>query len=221
MIDYECVEGSWNYAPMEYFDLSIPTPDNEEVTIAQLGVNESKEMLSVWSCPSGDDTKHLDEKVMGRISQLTNKNGHLPTNLAWMLYRFKQWPGLRYGMGMLSTMMEVAKNLFNKANYNMMLPLGINSNIKTGWQTLPQAFGGIGLLSFPIEQMICWLNMIIQHFGVPSTLGLKFSASLEALQLELGCLGNPLCESYAELGHLATPCLDCYDFSIHLEYPSL
>ena len=231
MIDYECVEGEWDYAPMKHFDLSIPLPDDSMVGIQQLDVNEPREMLGVWSCPAGTDDKHLEEKVLGRMQKFITRvtNGHLPSKFAWVAYQFKLWPGLRYGMATLSTSMETATNLFSKMNYTILPLLGVNRNIKTGWRTLPRAFGGIGLFSFPIEQMICWLNMITQHFGVPSTLGRKFQASLEALQLEIGSQGNPLEESFEQRGELATMCwfrtfwerLECYDFTIYLEYQNL
>ncbi len=53
--------------------------------------------------------------------------------------------------------------------------------------------------------MIGWANMILQHFGAPTTLGLKCKATLEAIQLEIGCKGNPLLEDFASRGILATP----------------
>ena len=33
MGDYECTDGEWGYAPIEYFDLSIPMSDNTTVII--------------------------------------------------------------------------------------------------------------------------------------------------------------------------------------------
>ena len=107
--------------------------------------------------------------------------------------------------------------------------LGVNRNINRGWRTLPRAFGGVGLLSFAVEQMIAWAGMLLQHFGVPSLLGRKFQASLEALQLEIGVAGNPLLEDYDTYGGLATDCwfkrvwerLDHYGFEVHLDYPTL
>ena len=89
----------------------------------------------------------------------------------------------------------MAKELLQKEEYDMLSFLGVNRHIKRGWRTLPRAFGGVGLLSFSLEQTICWLNMLIQHFGVPTVLGNKFSASLEALQLEIETLGNPLVDT--------------------------
>jgi hypothetical protein len=51
------------------------------------------------------------------------------------------------------------------------------------------------------------INMFIQHFGAGTTLAKKFTTSLKALQLELGCAGNTLCKNFDEKNLLATECL--------------
>jgi hypothetical protein len=70
--------------------------------------------------------------------------------------------------------------------------------------------------------------MLLQHYGVPSTLGKKFQASLECLQLEVGVNVNPLMVSYDTYGPLATKCwwvkslweqLLVYMFQVTLDYP--
>ncbi len=71
--------------------------------------------------------------------------------------------------------------------------------------------------------------MFVQHFKAGTTLVKKFTATLEALQMEIGCIGNPFLENYNTLGGLATACwaksfwegLHFYKFSIHMEYPTL
>ena len=154
---------------------------------------------------------------------------HLPAKFAWVPYKFKLWPGMRYGLVTLATPLNVAQELLRGVERSMILFLGVNRNIKRGWTTLSRAFRGMGLLSFPVEQMICWMNMIVQHFGVPSTLGKKFRASLEALQLEIGSLGNLLLSSYALLHDLVTPCwfktfwgrLEYCGYDLYLDYPDL
>jgi hypothetical protein len=57
----------------------------------------------------------------------------------------------------------------------------------------------------------------------------KFSASIEALQLEIGCIGNPLNKDYNKFHLLATHSwikslweqLHFYKFTLHLEYGQL
>jgi hypothetical protein len=71
-------------------------------------------------------------------------------------------------------------------------------------RVVQRAFGGIGLYSVPIEHAIAMINMIIQHCGAETTLAKKFLGSIEALQLEIGCIGNPLCKDYNKVHHLAT-----------------
>jgi len=70
------------------------------------------------------------------------------------------------------------------------------------------------------------INMLIQHYGAGTTLTRKITASLEALQLEIGCVGSPFAENYDELHLLTTACwtkslwerLHYYKFRIHLDY---
>jgi hypothetical protein len=70
------------------------------------------------------------------------------------------------------------------------------------------------------------INMFVQHFEAGTTLAKKFTATLEAMQLEIGCIGNPLLENYNDLGVLATACwaksfweqLHFCQFAIYMEY---
>ena len=73
------------------------------------------------------------------------------------------------------------------------------------------------------------INIFVQHYRAGTTVGLKYSALLEALQLEIGCTGNPLEEDYDRYHWLATDSwvkcfwerLHFYRFRIHLEYARL
>jgi hypothetical protein len=70
------------------------------------------------------------------------------------------------------------------------------------------------------------INLIVQHYGAKTTLAKKFSALLKAMQLEIGCAGNPLNEGYNKFHCLGMPSwinslwerlhVDC--FSMHLDY---
>ena len=74
---------------------------------------------------------------------------------------------------MLATLLSITADLFSRVDFHMLSFLGVNRKIKKGWQNIPRAFGGVGLYSFPAEQFICWLNMLIQHFGSPWFWGKK------------------------------------------------
>ena len=62
------------------------------------------------------------------------------------------------------------------------------------------------MLSLPVEHTISAINLLVQHFGTPSIVGKKMSASMEALQIEIGCQGNPLELDYSIYSELATKC---------------
>ncbi len=157
------------------------------------------------------------------------RNGHLPARLGWMVYRFKLWPGVRYSLATLAIPLTAAQRVLLQENFQSLLFLGVNRNVKREWRTIHHAFGGISLLSFAIEHTISMINMFIQHYRAGTTLTKKFTASIKALQLELGCAGNKLWENFDEKDLLATECwmksfwehLHHYRFEIHLIYPSL
>jgi hypothetical protein len=126
--------------------------------------------------------------------------------LGWIAYRFKLWAGVRYGLAVLVTHLSISAGVLKKQNFWLLLFLGVNRNVKREWRTIHRAFGGIGLFSFAIEQTIGMINMLIQHFEAGMTLAKKFTATLEAMQLETDCIGNPFLENYDDLGVLATAC---------------
>ncbi len=53
-------------------------------------------------------------------------------------------------------------------------------------------FVGIGLFKLSIQQFISWLDVLLQHYGSDFMTSRKLQASLEAMQLEVGCSGKPL-----------------------------
>ena len=98
-------------------------------------------------------------------------------------------------------------------------------NIKAEWRHLPSTFGGVGLRKLLVEVVIARINLFVQHYKTPSTLGQKLTISLEALQLEVGTNVCPLLIPFQPLGLLATSCwckslwegLDHYGFALDIE----
>jgi hypothetical protein len=72
------------------------------------------------------------------------RNGHLPAKLGWIAYRFKLWAGVRYGLAVLATPLLIAAEVLKKQNFQLLLLLGVNRNMKRKWQTIHRAFRGIG-----------------------------------------------------------------------------
>lgn len=113
-----------------------------------------------------------------------------------------------------------------KLDFKALSLLGINKHVRVQWRTIPRGFGGVGLY---VEQTIGWIHMILQHYGVSNTLGKKCCMSLECLQLEIGCNGNPLHENYTTVGHLAMNSWwkaimersQTFSFQLLLDYPQM
>ncbi len=57
-----------------------------------------------------------------------------------------------------------------------------------------------------IQQSFDYAASILQHYGTKLTVFAKIKASLQAVQLEVGCRGNPFDEDIGAIGVLATEC---------------
>ncbi len=125
--------------------------------------------------------------------------------------------------------LKTARNTLQKENFLILPLLGVNRHVKTEWRTLHRAFGGVGLLDLVVEHTIGMINIFVQHYGAGTTIAMKYEASLEALQLELGCLGNPLMEDYTRYHLMATDSwvksfwerLHYYRFRLHINYTAI
>ena len=165
-------------------------------------------MLGVWSTPSGDDAKHLEEVIIGKTPTWVGRVKNCPPahHLAWMAYQHQLWSGLWFGLGTLATCTSTMRSVLHSLKFEMLPLLGVNRHVKTKWRTIAQEFGGIGLHSLSIEEFISWAELILQHYGAKLTVSAKIKASLRAVQLEVGCRGNPSDEDFGAIGVLATEC---------------
>ncbi len=90
-------------------------------------------------------------------------------------------------------------------------------------------WGGVGLRQLLAEVVIARLNLFLQHFPTKSNLGKSLTISLQFMQRKAGTAGCPIGTPYKPYGPLTTPCwcrsfweaLDYFNFSIHLDYPTL
>ena len=131
LIDYECNNGRWTYAAKVDWELVVTLPDGTSCTIDQVSCDTSMKMLGVWSCPSGIDNTHLRENVVTKMGTWIDqtRNGHLPSSLAWRSYRWKLWPGLRYGLATLGTPLCNLDSILGRQQFDVLPLLGVNPNI--------------------------------------------------------------------------------------------
>lgn len=131
-IDYVCIDGEWNYAPVVDWTISIPLPDRSRHPIRQVDTHTSHKMLGVWSNPAGNDKKHLEENIRKTYRQWIDRslNGHLPTKYNWTSYNFKLFPRIQYGLATLATPTAAVDCLLQDLDYAALPLLGVNRSIK-------------------------------------------------------------------------------------------
>ena len=115
------------YAEQPITSMEIPLPDSSSVNIVHGDVITAEKALGVWSTVSGNDDKHLEENVTGRVGSWINRmhNGHLPARLGWMAYRSKLWPGIQYSLATLAIPLTAAQRVLLQENFHSLLLLGV------------------------------------------------------------------------------------------------
>jgi len=212
------------------FELSVTNPDGSRSRIKQEEVATSKKTLGIYDAPSGGNQGHL-EYIHGKLTTWITrmKNGHLPAHMAWIAYKLQLWPGLRYGLGTMTNDLEATDAIFNKDDYDIMPILGVARTVKRELRKLHTTFGGFGLFHLPTEQLICRINMLLQHYHTSTALSKKLDASFRFLQLQLGTPYNPLTLPFEQWGHLAPlswvkvlwQSLDTFNIQLHMKYHPL
>ena len=107
--------------------------------------------------------------------------------------------------------LEATEAIFDKADYDMMPILGVACIVKRELRKLHTTFGGFGQFHLPTEQLICRINMMLQHYHTYTALSKKLDASFRFLQdasfrflqLQLGTPYNPLTLPFEKWGYLA------------------
>jgi hypothetical protein len=211
-------------------EMVITNPDGTTSPIKQVKVTSSKKTLGIHDSSSRGNSTHLafiKEKVNVWVSRMVN--GHLPNHMAWVAYRHQLWPGVRYGLGTMTNDLEVTDNLLHKEDYRMLNILGVVRSITKGLWHLHTSFGGFGLFDLTVEQLICRVNMLMQHYHTPTNLSRKLDTSLQYLQLQLGTPPNPFLLDYSVWGHLAPilwvmmlwQTLHHFDIHLYMAYPNI
>ena len=131
--------------------------------------------MGVLSTVDGNDSTHIAHNITSKLQKLTSKmtNVHLSARLGWITYKFKLWPGIRYGLSTLAMPLRTAQNALQQENFLILLFLGVNRNVKREWRTLHRVFGGVGLLDLAVEHTICMINIFVQHYGAGTTVAMK------------------------------------------------
>jgi hypothetical protein len=93
--------------------------------------------LGVYESPAGGNKGHLDY-IKNKTSNWANimKNGHLPSNFAWVAYKLQLWTSLQYGLGTMTNDLEEAGSLLHNEDQEVLNILGIRHNTEHNKRTL-------------------------------------------------------------------------------------
>jgi hypothetical protein len=206
LLDYTYKDGEWTYTDLVPRDLLMTNPNGMKSAIKQEEVTTSKKTLGIYDAPAGGNEGHLDY-IISKATTWINRmaNGHLPIQIVRVAYRHQLWPGLRYGLGIMTNKIEPAATLLDKVNYKTLNVLGVLRNVTKGLRKIHSTFGGFGLFNLATKQLISRVNMFFQHYHITTNLSKKLVASLGYLQLQVGTPQNPLLRTIQD-GAKLHPC---------------
>ena len=218
-----------NTAESEH-EITIKNSNGDRNTMNQKAVSTEMKTLGVYDLLARGNKGHLDY-IKKKTSTWINimKNGHLPSNITWVAYKLQLWMGLRYRLGTMTNDIKEADALLQNEDQEVLNILGITQNITRGLQQLHSTFGGFGLFSLAMEQLISRVNILMQHYHTPTHLSRKVDASIRYLQLQLGQNKNPFHLDYDTWGHLAPlfwakmrwRSLQYYQVRLHMKYKDI
>ena len=141
-------DGSWRYENNEKDDelaIGVPMPNGTMVAIDHLSVNDAKETLGVWTCPSGSATKSLEVLRTKAQEWLDRaKEGKMMRRDIWFLLDHQLWPKLDYGLCNNTASFEDL-GLCLKKQWWQLLPLGgVIRSARKETRQLSRGFYGVG-----------------------------------------------------------------------------
>ena len=229
LLAYKCLNGTWMYEETEEV-VEVPLPDGSTVQLTSKPAHHVEKTLGVLTAPCGGHAAQL-AAIRSKSDGWSYKilNGHLPASWVWRSYCFQLRAQLLYALSTLTNDLASAEQCLYTLEYKILPQLGVNRHIKKGWRRLHQTFGGVGLIDLTVEQFICRINILQQHYGTPSALGHKLSTSIHWLQLQIGCLGSPFTLPYSTWSHLSPVCwvkclwesMERFEVDIRIQYASL
>ena len=202
-------DGSWAYSDNEQredLEVTVPMPNGTMVPIDHYGVDEGKETLGVYTCPSGKAKPQLDsmrEKGQEWVDR-AKEGGSLRRRDVWFLMDHQLWPKVGYGLCSVSAPWRELENCL-KGQWWQIVPLGgVIRSAPREIRDTNIGFYGAGCPHVGVECLIAQLNKLQMHYGCTGSDGLLQKMSLELLIVELGRSAQPLQESYKKYGKWVT-----------------
>ena len=221
LIDYQWTGKSWRLVtPADTpATITVRSPSGRRIPIDRVDPHEGRKTLGVWSSPDGSmaaQLKYLREKVAAWVEKIRVR--HLPHHLVWLSLRTGIYKTLEYPLAATTFSELECRELVAP-----LLKVGLSRShiVRSMPRDIVHGTSNVGGLALPqlyVEQGIAHLRTYLQ-FGRSRQYitGFLLRASMEYLQIELGCLGHPFQCSYDTWSHCAVPtwCTSLWQFCSH------
>jgi hypothetical protein len=174
-------------------NLNMEDGNDNQTTLQQRNPNSAFFTLGIWQSPSGNEMKQ-QEYLIGQINNWEHKTNL--NKLTWSQARIAVQATI--GRTLCYSLMATAfddgqcltlQKIFNKAVLGKM---GIVRTTPSIIATAPKNFGGFGIMSFELQQLINHLQLIMIHGPDTSSMTHRLlQVTMETYALETGLPGDP------------------------------
>lgn len=175
-------------------ELILKGPDGRATTLQQNDPNDTFFTLGIWQSPSGNEEKQQDYLIKKIKEWGINTNKH---NMSWRHASIAVQSTL--GRTLVYPLTATAFSDRQCAQIQKVLlteVLGKMGFVRTMPEiiaTSPVCLGGLGILSFEVQQLLGHVSLLLQHGPNENTITHKLlRSSLESYALETGLSGDPL-----------------------------
>lgn len=174
--------------------LALEGPDGTGVTLQQQDPNDSFFTLGIWQSPSGDESRqveHIIKKIQEWGCHTTfNKMTWIQAKLA---VRSTIGRALVYPLTATAFNTKQCSQIQRALLHEVLGKMGFVRTIPGLIATAPVCLGGLGILSFEIQQLLSHIYLLLIHGPDEDTITHQLlRTTLEAYALEAGLPGDPL-----------------------------
>jgi hypothetical protein len=202
-------DGSWKYKPTEEIEgvLEARDFDSSRKSIKRLDVSEAFETLGVFLAPDGNDVAQF-QKMLTKAEEWASKvqKSFLRQREMSMALKTTILKTLEYPLLTTSLSLNQCQKIMRPILVSALPKSRFNRNFCRRTLFAPGSHLGLDIHQLYVTQTSDQIMGILKHGPANTLTGQLIRGSIELLKVELGLPGPLFANSFAAVGHLATPC---------------
>jgi len=192
MVEYVWKHGKWiaSDADLGDFDLVARAADGEFISLTRLNCNDESEMLGLWMCPSGRNTKMINSLRLAAVDWAAKlRIGRSSQAEAWTALHTTISRKLMYPLSALTLTEKECTSILAPAIKVALPKAGISSCISSVVRHAPTQSLGLSVPNLYTTMGTARTSLLIEHCWQKTPTGKLLQVSIENHVLDVGLFG--------------------------------